>query len=238
MDLKFCLDTKQPLAYESKDRAVPGGALMDSTSGKSFADKVRELYLFRKKDGSPSRSFALLDLGCAGGKFVKEVIDNGDFAVGLEGSEYSLARQRAEWATIPNNLFCCDITHPFTVYSGLVFEKTGHKTSFRFDCVTAWEVLEHIKEKDLNVLLENVLYHLMPDGIFCVSVSSQNGYHHETVRNKDWWMDKFESYYLKPHKRSMDVIGDSWVRGPGEPNSFNVALRRTNICPGYPEYDA
>ncbi len=236
---QFQLQTDHPIAFASKDRIVPGGSMCDLSTSKPFAKKCRDLF--------PTRSFALLDIGCSGGSFVETVLSLGDnnfieksqiFAVGLEGCEFSLARQRAAWARIPNNLFCCDVTEKFTLFNTNVFEHTRQIVPFRFDVISAWEVFEHIPENKLNQLLKNIVDHLMPDGIVVGSVSSQSGFHHETLRSREWWLNKFAEYNLHFNQRIYDVLNPDWVRGPNEPNSFNVALKRRNICPGYPEFDA
>lgn len=212
--------------------------MCDYSTSKKFAQKVRDLF--------PDRSFALLDLGCSGGSFVEEVVNlppdslgrNKIYAVGLEGCEYSLARQRAAWSCIPDNLFCCDVTEAFTLYSKDVLERTLKIVPFRFDVISAFEVLEHLQEQKLDQFFKNVTAHLMPDGVFVGSVSSQEGFHHETVRSRDWWMAKFAEYNLHFNQRIYDILNPDWVRGPKEPKSFNIALKRRNICPGYPEFDA
>jgi hypothetical protein len=63
----------------------------------------------------------------------------------MEGSDYSLIRKRAEWATIPDSLFTCDITEPFVLAGPL------------FYLVTAWEVMEHISQERLPGLCNNIL---------------------------------------------------------------------------------
>src|SRR6185295_10711220 len=87
-------------------------------------------------------AYSLLDLGCAGGGLVRSVLEDGHDAVGLEGSDISRRERSGDWATIPYHLFTCNIVKPFRV-----LRANGRPA--RFTVVTAWEVLEHIPERDL-----------------------------------------------------------------------------------------
>lgn len=254
---EFTLFTSNPIALDSRDHIVPGGTMMDDTRNESFVHKVIELFVKRY-----NRPFAYLDLGCSSGGLVEDVLglaleyDHPVTAVGLEGSDYSLARGRGGWnqdSGIPNNLFTCDITKPFTLcssrvlkacqprqpYCGPIFSdgislgQAQRTYPFRFDVVTAWEVMEHIAEgESLDCLVKNVLNHLMPDGIWMMSVSSSAGYHHRTVRGPDWWFDKFDSFGFARDFETEAIIGKDWPRMDG--GSFNVALRRNNFYPDTP----
>ncbi len=260
--MSFQLITDHPIASDSRDHIVPGGTMMDNTNHPEFLQKMYDLF--------PGRPFALMDMGCSSGHMVEQVLkdrvdigryQNNRVAVGLEGSDYSLARQRGAWSRIPDNLFVCDISQPFKVVSRYVAEKmrdqvtyrslkpfvpqygdginiklfdgmnshlTHHKETpaFRFDVITCWEVMEHIPEDRLSQLIDNVLEHLMPDGIWAMSISSQQGYHHRTLRERPWWLELFESRGLFNDHKVTSVIGRDWPRGPNEPDSFNLALRR------------
>ena len=195
----------------------------DNTAGPVFLQRIQELWPTLKP-------LAFLDIGCAGGKLVKDALDLGIIAAGLEGSDFSLARQRAEWATIPHNLFVCDVTHEFTLTSEHVHQ-IGLTSPFRFDVISAWEVMEHLPEARLPQFFKNVLAHLMPYGIFACSISSQHGYHHVTLHERDWWLQQFDKAGFKEDARSTDKFNGAWVRGPGEPQSFNLAVIRKNQYP-------
>jgi hypothetical protein len=167
--MKFRVATDHPVAVESRDHTHPGGTMHDSSTNPAFNKKLYELF--------PGRKLMALDLGCAGGGFVRSLLDDGHEAVGLEGSDYSLrwdgpggteaerARRkpgrRAEWANIPDNLFTADITKPFVVdadatgVAAMWF--TGKRGSLAsFDVVTAWEVMEHLPEAGCRRSCENV----------------------------------------------------------------------------------
>lgn len=232
---EFVLSTSSPLALDSRDTIVPGGAMNDHTTHPEFVRKVLDLH--------KNRDFAYLDLGCSSGGLVEQFLDaehpnkGAGFriqAAGLEGSDYPLARLRQAWGRIPNSLFCCDISKPFYLCSKRVLEHTGlspQLVPFRFNVVSAWEVVEHIPEERLATLFDNMLTHLMPDGLILLSVSSQDGYHHRTVKGRDWWFNFFDNQGLYNDAEAEKYISPDWPRGPREPRSFNVALRRKDMYP-------
>jgi len=130
-------------------------------------------------------------MGCAGGGLVLDFLLAGHDAIGVEGSDYNAIWQRAELANIPGRLFTADITKPFTA---LIY---GEK--HKYDLITAWEVLEHIRDEDLDGLFDNIRRHLEPKGIFCGSVAMFEGCDentgavwHMTVKSRDWWVKRIQ----------------------------------------------
>lgn len=175
------LVTDFPIAYESFDHIEPKGTAADNTHCMAFVTRVEEL--------SNGRKIKFADLGCSGGGLVKDFIDNGHEAIGIEGSDYSLRNKRAEWATIPDHLTTADITKPFFIVSDGV---TG-----QCDIITAWDVLEHISENDLGVLIGNIRNNLKTGGLFVASVATFEDHpHHVTLKEKDWWLNLFKKYKL------------------------------------------
>ena len=75
------LETEFPIAIASNDTKVPRGCKNDNSISPRFN---RKLYQLLRSD-PPARG---LDLGCAGGGFVRSLIDDGHFAVGFEGSDF------------------------------------------------------------------------------------------------------------------------------------------------------
>lgn len=178
----FTLDTKKPVAADSVDHRFPHGTANDSTRWPRFVFACERLF-------GPRLSF--LDLGCAGGGLVLDFVLRGHDALGLEGSDYSLLRQRAEWRTLPHRLMTCDITRPFRV-------RRAAGGEMHFDVISAWDVLEHIPEAALPVLFASVLAHLKAGGLFTGTVSTRSARvapdgtnYHATVRPKQWWLDAF-----------------------------------------------
>jgi SAM-dependent methyltransferase len=172
------------IAEDSLDHLEPRGTAHDNTHWLPFVAKCESHFGFR--------DLRYLDLGCAGGGLVFDFAIRRHFAMGLEGSDYSLARKRAEWATIPDNLYTCDITYAFQVTE----RATGRP--MLFDVIGIWDALEHLPEARLPTFFSNVRMHLSPTGLFCGTVSTREaresdsgGNHHATVRPRSWWEELF-----------------------------------------------
>jgi len=169
------LETKNPIAYESNDHKNPFGTAQDNTRNPRFTKKCIDIY---------GDQMSFLDLGCSGGGLVFDFALRGYGSIGLEGSDFSKKSQRANWRTIPKNLFTCDITKSFQL-----LEKDEIK---KFKVISCWEVLEHIKEEDLSTLLTNARKHMSKDGIFIGSISkSSDDPLHVTIQGEEWWEKKF-----------------------------------------------
>jgi len=199
----FKVITEYPLALDSPDyqltltNTVEGGPIIDNSRNHKFNEKLYELY--------PNQKLYIMDLGCSGGGFIKDCVDDGHFAIGLEGTDYSFKHKRAEWNTIPNNLFTCDVTKPFQVYY--------NNDKVKFDVITAWEFMEHINEKDLHILFTNIINHLKINGLFICSISTCEGPpFHQTIQNQNWWMDEFIKFNLINKKDLVNFFETDFVR--------------------------
>jgi 2-polyprenyl-3-methyl-5-hydroxy-6-metoxy-1,4-benzoquinol methylase len=134
-------------------------------------------------------------------------LDDGGFAVGIDGSDYNLRHQRAEWATVPHNLFTADITKPFKL-------SNNNGGPLTFDAVTMWEVLEHIAPADLAVVLANVKRHLAPGGMLICSIALvADPPYHQTVEAAPWWRDRLARAHLYEDTAARDFFHPDWVRG-------------------------
>lgn len=69
------------VACESPGQLIPFGMWRDNSRPRRFNKKLYELF------GMDSPLW-VLDLGCSGGGFVKDCLDDGCLAVGIEGSDY------------------------------------------------------------------------------------------------------------------------------------------------------
>jgi cyclopropane fatty-acyl-phospholipid synthase-like methyltransferase len=133
------------------------------------------------------RQVTHLDLGCAGGGLVRDFLIRGHQSMGLEGSDWSLLEQRAEWRALGPHLRTCDITQPFDI-----LDPTG--AAVGFDVISAWEVLEHLPRTSLPRFFDNVRRHLGPEGLFVASIAlfedrdPQSGaVWHVTLEPPEWW---------------------------------------------------
>jgi SAM-dependent methyltransferase len=219
--LKFILKTDKPVAVDSPDFLVPHGTKLDNSKNQLFNKKLYTLF--------GGKTLHILDLGCSGGGFVKDCIDDGHIGIGLEGSDYSKKIGRAEWRTIPKNLFTCDIAAEFSLKA--VDENSLTESEVKFDAITAWEFIEHIKTEDLPKVCNNVIRHLKKGGVWIMSVSPNeeviDGMKlHQTVENQEWWENFFHSMGFRNHPHLVNYFGQDWVRGhlQGAPGSFHFVL--------------
>lgn len=187
----YRIETTSPVALVSVDHTLPRGAIHDNTVHRPFNRALHRFF-------QTPEQISVLDLGCAGGGFVKSLLEDGDLAVGVEGSDLPKRGGFGEWRACPLHLFTADICQPFTV-------RLLSGEPILFDAVTAWEVLEHIPEASVPLLAANVAKHLKVGGIFVASVDSTpdrnpltGAVYHVTLQPKAWWVDIFNSYGLKP----------------------------------------
>lgn len=180
------------VAYESYDHQIPKGTMADNTHHVPFVERVEEM--------SEGNKIVFADLGCSGGGLVKDFIDRGHNAIGIEGSDYSKVNRRAEWVTIPEHLHTADITKPFFITS-------GDGAAAVCDMITAWDVMEHIAEQDLGGVLANIRNNLKTGGLFVCSIATfPDEPHHVTLKEEPWWVEKFAKFKLiKYAKPSFEV---------------------------------
>ena len=212
--MKITLKCNNRIALSSLDHQIPLGARRDNSANSIFNEKLCNLY--------NERSITLLDIGCSGGAFVRQMLDDGHIAVGLEGSDYSKTLHRGAWGIIPNMLFTCDVTKPFRLYL--------NGKQMLFNVVTAWEFMEHIQKKDLDQLIRNVMKHMAPGGIWIMSITNGpsivNGVeYHVTKEQKEWWIKKFASYGLINVPDYIKYFNTQFVRGKYESlTNFHLAV--------------
>ena len=172
------------------------GNKQDNSTNRRFNDKLYKLYPRQEQ-------LKILDMGCSGGGFVKSCLDDGCFALGLEGSDFS-RRHRRNGEDIPEHLFTCDVTGEFEI----LIDAGGESKRLQLDVVTCWEMIEHISEPDIAKVAANVKRHLATGGIWIMSVSpNEEVIHgvrlHQTVQPKSWWVRKFAELGLEhsePHR--------------------------------------
>jgi SAM-dependent methyltransferase len=218
--VKIVVKTEREIAYESPDHLVPWGTKQDNSRNHRFNDKLYKLYPRQEQ-------LKVLDMGCSGGGFVKDCIDDGCFAIGVEGSDYSKRHRRAEWRAIPESLFTCDVTGGFEIS----IEAGGATKRVIFDVITCWEMIEHIAEPDIARVAENVKKHLAPTGLWIMSVSPRSDVHygvelHQTVQPRNWWIAKFQQLGLEHLPEFDRYFNTQYIRGPkyGTLDSFHLVL--------------
>lgn len=216
---KVILKSKKTLAFDSPDHLEPFGTRRDNSKNVSFNQKLYRLWGGKKW-------LNILDLGCSGGGFVKDCFDEGHLAVGLEGSDYSKKIGRAEWRTIPEYLFTCDITKDFNLF----LKDNKKEEKILFNVITMWDVIEHIAEKDLFPLAENIKNNLSKDGVWILSVGCEediiNGVRlHQTVRPERWWRQNFRKMGFVEVPKYKKYFRNQWIKGKYKyENGFNICL--------------
>ena len=221
--LKVEVETKKPVAYNSPDHLQPWGTSSNSSTNRRFNWKLYPIFY------KLMRPLRILDLGCSGGGFVRSCLNDGCLAVGLEGSDYSKRMLRAEWAYLADRfLFTADLTAPFTISA--TYDDGGTEL-VKFDAITSWDVLEHIKTEDLPSVIENIKRHLAPSGLCIFSISTDeeiiNGIKlHQTVEKREWWIDLFARHGLHHLEPFNEWFATQYVRGPkyNAPGSFHLIL--------------
>ena len=228
VDPLYRVVTNWPIARDSDDQKWPSGTLFDNSSNPRFNIKLKGLM----EDRAHIR---LLDLGCAGGGLVRSLLSDGCFSLGVEGSDVSRRYKMAEWATCPWHLLTADITQPFTIVDNA-------DRPVLFNVVTAWEVLEHIPEAGIPVLIENVLRHLGDGGgFFIASVALfpdgnplTGAVYHKTLQPKEWWLKQFRRHGFREISNH-PFLTEDFVRGngssvrdwdPRDGSGFHLVLRR------------
>src|SRR6267143_4413012 len=220
--MSLILRAERECAYDSPDHLMPWGTRWDRSTNARFNEKLWLMY-------PQTQVVKVLDLGCSGGDFVKSCIDDGHFAVGIEGSTFSKNHKRSAWAIIPDYLFTCDITRPFQ----LSIQSGAEEQNVNFDVVTSWEVIEHIKEEDLPARATNVHAHLCPGGLWIMSVANWEDVHggvrlHQTVKPREWWRDKFVSLVVEPLEQHRLYFARQYVRGVRIDNDEHFHFVLTN----------
>lgn len=217
------LETKHPVAYESPDHISPSGTKENNNTNKKFVLFMNRLIARQ----FPSETRYFLDLGCSGGQVVKDFKDLNWIAVGLEGSDYSLKRRRANWAELANtNLFTCDITKPYRI--------TEDNRPVRFQVITAWEVLEHIAGADMDALFRGIIGHLESGGYFIATTTGTpdvvNGVElHQTQMSNAEWREMISKRYpeLEPVELGLKIYQQ--VRYNFLQPSFLAYRKRANL---------
>lgn len=180
--------TDHPIASDSNDHLFPLGAINDNTSCPAFLKACERIM--------PAELLLYLDLGCAGGQLVREFIEAGNVAFGVDGAA---AAMRENWAKYPDHYFGADISHAFTIESPI----GPPGMPICFDVISAWEVPEHIPEERLPQFFQNVRTHLKETGLFVSTISTVacevNGHvYHRTIHDLNWWRRSFLNNGLIP----------------------------------------
>ena len=212
---RYRLISEKAIALESLDYKEPKGAIRDNSTSEGYILEIERYF--------KNRSINYLDLGCAGGQLAIDFLKRGHTAFGIDGNpdivkknRHSAARRN--WSSyLGKNLFNCDISESFKIIDT---ENKGR--TVQFDCISAWEVLEHIEKKRLSRLMENIYYSLKHDGIFVgsVNLNDKDPHHVSTFSESIWRNEIFEPAGFRVCKyRFLNKVREV-------PKSFYVVLRK------------
>lgn len=146
--------TDNPFCVGSADFLHPVGAVNDDSTNLKYIESI-EKYFNNKKISS-------LELGCAGGRVVLDLVRRGHDSYGLEGTPYPRLLGRPAWTELYNrHLFNCDLSKPFNLLD-------DNNEDYKFDLVSHWEFMEHLPTESLKYLHGKMYLHLKDEGaIFC-----------------------------------------------------------------------
>ena len=186
--MTFRVETEYPIAIDSPDHLYPWGTKNDNSTNENFVQEIISRFLSNNK-------LRVIDLGCSGGALIKSWLNHTEYAVGLEGSDYSAKNARAEWPELHNkNLFTCDVSRPYQI---MYDDKP-----YRANIITAWELIEHIDPSRVDDFFSMVDKHLVEDGIFVGSGTNTSdapeGHElHISRHEKPFWDEKAKGLYYK-----------------------------------------
>ena len=232
----FIVKTDFPVASDPPYHHSPPDTMIDNNTNIKLIEEMESFFLGKK--------LSALDLGCSGGQFVVDLSVRGHQAVGLEGSDYFIRHKRANWPEYHGRLlFTADITRPFKLY-------TDEKPA-RFDAITAWEVLEHLKPEDLRSVLARIERFLDDDGIFFGSIATvecvyEGGHLRQSVFPREQWLQDIlaEHFIVVPYPFK-NAVNELWEKR-GESFFFmcrNKKVRKLNLgcggnrIPGWENHD-
>ena len=179
--MTFRVETEYPIAFDSPDHLYPWGTKRDNHTNENFVREILARFLIEGK-------IHVMDLGCSGGGLIKSWLDHTEYAIGLEGSDYSAKNARAEWPELHNkNLFTCDVSRPYQV----MYDDKPYKANI----ITAWELIEHIEPSRVDEFFKMVDKHLVVEGVFVGSGSAEHdapeGHElHLSPHDKTFWDEK------------------------------------------------
>lgn len=148
------------------------GAGCDFFSDIQFINEVIERFSLAEDE-----KINWLDLGCAGGKLILDVSEHekSNVCIGLDGSVGVYKQESWSSGKNKNILKNADLSKEF-----FIEYESGERVIF--DVITAWELLEHFYENELEIFFNNVYNHLSDEGVFIGSAANypdirdENGY--------------------------------------------------------------
>jgi len=154
-------------------------------SSPDYRKVSRGLNFFRAHlDLFPNPNATVLDIGCGTGKLLKELIEFGYNAWGIDFAHNALDTNVAE--EYQHRFIEQDIREPFKI-----------KPQFGFDLGVCFDVLEHIEEQDMVVVLQNII--LSCNHVLFTIANHRDGFGpklglgalHVTLKSWKWWKGRY-----------------------------------------------
>ena len=196
-DYKLCPDNRLTVAgFNYSEEFVRSSYGLKGTSNKEFNRLAYSL--FDKED------IFILELGSGDGNFINDCVEDAKNAVGLDGFWILDKFKPGRWALLPNNLFSCDVCRLFTMlFCGV---------AVKFDLITSFEFMEHLFEEDVDGTIMNIADHLKDTGYYICSISTRNCDGHFCIRDREWWLAKFEKYNLIETQEFYSKFDNKYLR--------------------------
>lgn len=202
------IETKHLLAVTSPDHTNPHGTAENTRHSYSFA--VWAAYTARK----------FLDIGCAHGGLVEDMLALGCQAIGLEGSDYNRKHKRESWARLDGKgLHTVDVEKPFSIKL--------NNAQWKADLITCWQVIEHLTHEGVAIALANMRQHMHDKTILLISTANnsdlKNGVElHQTQWSKLQWLRAFHKAGLC----STENPFPRWTMYRNSPDGLDFALMK------------
>ena len=180
--------------FSHKKLANESGAGCDFFTDTDFIEEVIERFPLEDDE-----KINWLDLGCAGGRLILDAAkhEKTDVCVGLDGSVGVYKQESWSSGNNKNVLKNADLSKEFFI------ENSSNEERITFDVITAWELLEHFYENELEIFFNNVYEHLSDDGVFIGSAANypdirdENGYcPSDDLFNKDGKLYELHKIFL------------------------------------------
>lgn len=173
-----------------------------------FNDKVYQLL---------NKNLFYMDIGTGWGGVVEDFINDGHMAVGIDGFYVYEKYLPYLWEKYLNtNFFLTNAAKPFHIL--------WNDERVYFDVITSFEFQEHLFENDQDIYIKNVYNNLKKDGYYIcgISYSEQGG--HVTVRDRAWWIKKFNEHKFNECSELYEYFGNDFVHFLG--NSHYLIFKK------------
>lgn len=178
-----------------------------------FNEKINKLI--------PNKPLFILDLGCSGGSFISDCINDGHLALGFEGFHIYKKYGILDWHKYQNNFHLLDITKPWEIlYNG---------KPIQLDLITSWEFMEHLNEIEVKFVIDKISQYLKPNGYTIHSISTDpNESCHLTIQKKEWWVNEFKKRKIIEREDLYNEFNGTYIR-LDVPGSFYFIGQKENV---------